>query len=48
MAKAPPAKEGIYVEKPRADVYLALIILSTVCLLIAGVLMYLEWSLLKA
>lgn len=33
-----------YVEKPRADVYLAIMILTFVAMLTATVLMYLEFS----
>ena len=36
--------DGIYVEKPRPDVYMMLIILTFFSMLVATVVMYLEWS----
>ena len=41
MAKSSP-KEGIYVEKPKSDVYVAIIILSTIALIAACAIMALE------
>jgi hypothetical protein len=34
----------VYVEKPKPDVYLAILILTFVAMLVATVLMYLEFS----
>lgn len=39
--------EGIYVDRPRPDVYLALLIMTTAAMLIATVLMWVENSSLK-
>jgi hypothetical protein len=36
-----------YVEEPKADVYLAIMILTFVAMTIATILMYFEWSALQ-
>ncbi|MBY0586646.1 hypothetical protein K2X85_05685 [bacterium] len=36
-----------YVEEPKADVYLAIMILTFVAMIIATFLMYLEWAALQ-
>jgi hypothetical protein len=47
MAKQTQAREGIYVAKPRADAFLAIVILTSVALLAAVAILWLEWSSLK-
>ena len=39
--KAAPQQEGVFVEKPKPDVYLALLILTTFALLLAILVVYL-------
>ena len=46
MAKG-RGREGVYVDKPRADAYLAMIILTFVAQLIACFILYIEYSSLK-
>lgn len=45
--KAGGGGEGIYVPTPKSDVYLALIILTTLAMISATGIMYYEWSLLQ-
>ena len=39
--------DGIYVQKPKADVYMALLILTFFSMLVATILMFLEHAALK-
>lgn len=48
MARQARQSGGIYVDKPKADVYLALLILTFLAMLVATVLMYLESSAISA